>query len=379
MISVWSAFSIFWANIGYPLSILILGKFIKKENKKLENYFPSVTIMVVAHNEEKVIEKKLQNLLSLDYPKQRLQILVTSDHSDDNTNSIVTEYSCQYDNIRLHKTKERKGKINAQNEGARLVESEFLVMTDANAILSKSAIREIVSSFSSDDIAYVAGRLSYTNFDEQLTSFSENTYWDIETIVRNIESNIQTITAGNGALYAIRTKDYHDFDLIQSHDSAMPLYFSLHNKRAISNMEAIAYEKAGENDADEFKRKVRMARLVWQAILPSFSILNIFKYKWFTYFYLGHRTARYTLWLNHILLFLTSILLMLKSSIFLALFIIQLLIYSIAIFSKLFNIKNKLVNFISYYCMTVLAQLIGVIKTIFRKNKPFWEKAESTR
>lgn len=87
-----SVFSIIWANIGYPLSILVLGRFIKKENRKLVDYFPSVTVMVVAHNEEKVIEKKLQNLLALDYSIENLKILVTSDHSDDRTNLIVEDY-----------------------------------------------------------------------------------------------------------------------------------------------------------------------------------------------------------------------------------------------------------------------------------------------
>lgn len=375
-----SAFIIFWANVGYPLSILILGKIIKRKNKKINNYEPTVTIMIVAHNEEKVIEKKLENILKIDYPKDKLEILVSSDNSDDKTNEIVKTFinNHQNINIRLYEVKERKGKTNAQNEAAKTIKSEILVMTDANAMLKEDAVKELASSFD-ENVSYVTGKLVYSNSDDTLTSQTENTYWDLDTKVREIESNIQTITAGNGAIYACRTNEYYDFDPIKCHDSAMPLYYALQNKRAIANHDAIAYEKAGENDTDEFKRKVRMSRIILESILPSIKILNFFKYKWFTYFYLGHRTARYLLWLSHILLLIINILILNIHPIYIVTLTMQLLVFLMALLKNLFKLNNKIFNFCSYYCLTILAQLMGVIKTITRQNKPFWEKAESTR
>lgn len=201
--------------------------------------------MIVAHNEEKVIRSKLENAIKLDYPKEKFKILVSSDNSTDKTNDIVEEFiKINKDrDITLYQTKERKGKTNAQNEAARLVETEVLVMTDANSIIEKESIKEIVSSFSDDDIVYVTGRLCYTNSNKNETSNSENLYWDLDTKIREIESRLQTITAGNGALYACRTKDYYCFDPIKCHDSSMPLYYALNGKRAIANQNAIAYEK----------------------------------------------------------------------------------------------------------------------------------------
>ena len=336
--------------------------------------------MIVAHNEEKVIAEKLENVISLDYPKNKTTILVTSDNSTDKTNSIVKNFIKKNpkQKIVLYEVKERKGKTNAQNEAAKLVTSEILVMTDANAMLDRNCIKELVSSFTKN-VSYVSGVLVYTNKDISSTSGTENTYWDLDTKIRQIESNFQTITAGNGALYAIKTNEYHDFDPIMCHDSAMPLYYSLQGKRALSNNRAIAYEKAGENNQDEFKRKVRMSRIVLRFILPSIKILNVFKYKWYTYFYLGHRTSRYLLWLNHVVLLATNIYLATQSSLYLYFIIAQTLIYLIAIIQIALKTKSKLLTFISYYCMTIFAQFIGVIKTILRKDKPFWEKAESTR
>ena len=375
-----SIFMIFWANIGYPISILILGKIIKRKNKTIANNEKSISIIITAHNEEKVIQQKLENVISLDYPKEKVEIIVTSDNSTDKTNEIVKEFIKNHptENIKLYKVKKRMGKTNAQNEAIKIAQIDILIMTDANAIIKKDAIKELVKSFG-ENISYVTGKLEYINGDLSETSNSEKQYWDLDTKIRDIESNIQTITAGNGALYACIRKEYYNFKPIQCHDSAMPLYYALKGKRAIANHKAIAYEKAGENTKDEYKRKVRMSRIVLSSILPSIKILNVFKYKWFTYFYLGHRTSRYLLWFNHIMLLITNLVLYNQGKIYIISLIFQLAVYIIVIIKLLTNVNNKIINIMYYYCMTIFAQIKGVINTIIGKNKPFWEKAESTR
>lgn len=375
-----SLFMIFWANIGYPASILFLGKIIKRKNKVDEKKEPTVSIIIVAHNEEKVIYKKLQNVINLDYPAEKVEIIVTSDNSTDKTNNIVENFIRKNPNknIKLHKVEKRMGKTNAQNEAVKIAKNDILIMTDANAIIKKDAIKELVKSFTKN-VSYVTGKLEYTNGKLSDTSHSEKTYWDIDTKIREIESNLQTITAGNGALYACLKKEYYDFKPIQCHDSAMPLYYALNGKRAIANHKAIAYEKAGENTKDEYKRKVRMNRILLSSIIPSFKILNVFKYRWFTYFYLGHRTLRYMLWLNHIILLICNIIIYNQGIIYKVCLLGQIVIYLTALLKFAIKIDNKIINIIYYYCMTIYAQINGVINTLLGKNKPFWEKAESTR
>lgn len=377
-----SFFIIFWANIGYPLSILMLGKIMKnKENKKKINYQPTVTVMVVAYNEEQVIVEKLNNLKDLDYASDNIEYLIASDNSTDRTNSLVENFIKENPGMKLslYKAKNRLGKTNAQNEAQKLVKTEYLVMTDANAILKKNSIKELMSSFISDNISYVTGKLVYTNESVSETSQNESSYWNLDLKVREIESRIQTITAGNGALYACRNSEYVDFDPIKSHDSSMPIYYAIKGKRAIANHDAIAYEKAGESTEDEFNRKVRMNRVLLQHILPSFKILNIFKYKWFTYFYLGHRTSRYLLWIMHTLLFISNLFLVFQSNLYLIAIIFQVFFYSIGFINQFTKLENSLLNLISYYTMTILAQWYGIINTLTGKSKPFWEKAETTR
>lgn len=373
---------IVFAMIGYPLSLLLLDKVYKNKICKLDySYKPSVTILIVAHNEEKVIREKLENVLQIEYPENKLEILVSSDNSTDMTNKIVENFideNLERD-IKLYKVKKRKGKTNAQNEAVKFAKGEVIIFTDANAMLDKNSVNELTACLIDSNIAYVSGKLVYVNNDVDWTSNSEATYWDLDLKMREVESKIQTITAGNGALYACRKNEYVDFDPIQCHDLSMPVYYALNNKRAIYNHNAKAYEKAGECIEDEFNRKVRMARTIWNDILPDIRILNIFKYKWFTYFYLGHRTFRYLLSFMHILLLISNIALFRNNVIYKVSLVCQILFYMASLIKIIFKVDFKYINISYYYCITLLAQLKGAYNNLTGKSKPFWEKAESTR
>ncbi|MFC4386578.1 glycosyltransferase family 2 protein [Gracilibacillus marinus] len=377
-----SGFIIVWAMVGYPISLKFIGKLLKDRRlNKDYNHQPTVSVMVVAHNEEKVILEKLNNIIELDYPRDKIEFLIASDNSTDKTNIIVKQFIKEHQNmnIRLYEVKARKGKTNAQNEAQKTVTTEYLVMTDANSIMDKNSVKELMASFTSDDIAYVSGRLSIVNHASSDVSNAEASYWDSDLATREIEGRIQSITAGNGALYACRTRDYYDFDPIQCHDSAMPPLYALQGKRAIANHDAIAYEKAGEVIEDEFGRKVRMNRIILKHILPDLRILNIFKYKWFSYFYFGHRTCRYLLWISHLLVFITNALLIQASLLYIITFAGQVLFYLLALVRVITKSNNKYLTLVYYYCVTILAQWVGVYNILTGKAKPFWEKAESTR
>ncbi|QPC47650.1 glycosyltransferase [Mangrovibacillus cuniculi] len=377
-----SAFVIVWAMVGYPKSIKIIGRLYN--SRKLEKDYthqPTVTVMVVAHNEEKVILDKLNNIIEIDYPRNKIEFLITSDNSTDRTNEVVRQFIEEHPNfkIRLYEVKARKGKTNAQNEAHKLVSTDFMVLTDANSIMDKKSVKELMAAFTSEDIAYVTGRLSFINQKTSDISGAQATYWDSDVAIREIEGRVQTITAGNGAIYACRTKDYIDFNPIQSHDIAMPRFYALEGRRAICNHDALVYEKAGEVIEDEFSRKVRMNRTILKHILPELRIFNVFQYKWFSYFYFGHRTCRYLLWISHLVLLISNVFLLNDSWFYIVAFVGQLLFYSLAIIKIFSKTNNKYVTMIYYYCATVIAQWVGVYNIVSGKAKPFWEKAESTR
>lgn len=376
-----SILGIFWAMVWYPIALNILGKLYRhRHNIKDYTYRPNITVMVVAHNEESVILDKLNNLVKLRYPKRKLRFVIASDNSTDNTNKIVRDFISNHKNmdIRIFNTKKRMGKTNAQNEAFLIVRGQILIMTDANSILKENAITELTASFSSPDISYVTGRLVYINKESSTTSKSETVYWDLDLSMREIESRIQTITAGNGALYACRVSDYVHIRPIESHDSAFPVIFALQSKRCIFNPDAIAYEKASIEVSDEFKRKIRMNRLLLAHMMPDIRILNIAKYKWFTVFYLSHRSSRYSLWLNHTLALVTNAILANQSGVYCIIFVLQLIGYFMIIIGMLFRNSGRL-QYLRHYGLTIAAQYVGVFNIWTGRARPFWESSESSR
>ena len=369
--------------VGYPIVLWLIDHIFKpKKIHKNFSFEPTVTILVPAHNEEKVIEAKIKNCFELDYPKDKLEVIVTSDNSTDKTNEIVQNFikNNSEKKIQLYITKNRMGKTNAQNEAQKLVNTEILFMSDANSILKKDAVKEIVSCFTNDKIVYVAGRQSYTNTTENRTSDSDGIYLKLDLYMRDVESRLQTITAANGAIYAVRNCAYHDFKPIACHDEAMPYFYAGRGLKALYNPDAIAYEKAGENIKDEFKRKVRMNRSILNNFWNWIKTWNVFKYKWFSFFFFGHRFCRYSLWWCHSLAFASMLVLAIYGNVAgIILISCQCIAIIIAILSLRFQPRNKLLRMIGYYCMTVWAQFVGVWKIITGRAKPFWKSVDSTR
>ena len=375
------AFIIVWAMAGYRIALKVLSKFFGRRGLvKDYDAKPTVTVMIVAHNEEKVIRAKLENVIDNDYPAEKIDYIVTSDFSTDATDEIVESFIAEHPeiNMRLHRAVEHKGKTNAQNEAQKLTKGEILVMTDANALFERNAITELAACFTAPDIAYVSGRLAYKNTDNA-TAGAEAVYWEGDLAQREAESNIRTITAGNGAIYACRNALYVDIDPIKCHDAHMPRYYGLQGLRAIYNPDAVAYEKAGEAIEDEFKRKVRMNRNILPGILESVPCMNIFRHGWFSFFYFGHRTCRRLLWFSHAAVYLSSLALAVKSGFFRLVFAGQTLFYLLALLALRTKSKNKLLKMMGYYTMTIGAQWVGVYNCLTGKSKATWEKAESTR
>lgn len=373
-----SAFAIFYPMIGYPLTLLLLDKIIKRKNIKDYTYKPKVSVIISAYNEEKVIEKKLNNIIKTDYPD--FEVIIANDASNDKTVDLAEDFIKNHPDfdIRVNTVRNHLGKTNAQDEAVEVAKGDILVFSDANSIFKEDAISELVSYFTSDDIEYVCGSLIYKE-DETASVVAENTYWNMELTMRKIESNIKTIAAGNGAIYACRKKDYRNYDLVSSHDYEMPLHAALNGKRALYNDKALAFEKAGSTTNDEFKRKVRMQRRILTNIRTNLRRLNIFKYGWFSFFHFNHKTLRFLQAFFHIVLFISNIFLIRQGFIYKLILLGQAVFLILAILGQVSKAKNKIVYFPRYYSMMMLAQILGAKNELTGKSKATWEKAESTR
>lgn len=371
--------AIFYAMIGYPITLMILDKIMKRENDKDLSYKPFVSIIISAYNEEKVIERKLENITESTYP--HYEVIVANDASSDRTVEICQNFinNHPFYDIKVNTVKNHLGKTNAQDEAVDVAKGEIIVFSDANSMFKADAIDELVSYFTDDDIIYVCGSLIYAKDDDIASAVAENSYWDMELKMRKIESEISTIAAGNGAIYACRKSDYRRYNLVSSHDYEMPLYAGINHKRALYNPKAIALEKAGQTSKDEFKRKVRMQRRILTNIFTNLRRLNIFEYGWFSFFHFNHKTLRFLQAFNHIVLFIANLALLNEGDFYRIFFLIQVAFFTLAGIGKLTESKSKVFYFPYYYTMMMAAQLKGGYNEATGKSKATWEKAETTR
>ena len=188
--------ALLWTHVVYPLGAAALAR-VRTRRVRKEAIEPHVTVIVAAYNEEPVIERRLENLLALDYPADKLEIVVTSDASTDRTHELVERFG---DRVRLI-VNPRGGKVAAQNRAVRETGGEIVAFSDANATWAPDALRQLVANFADPDVAYVCGRLVLEAADG---SNREGLYWRYELAQREAESRLGSITGGNGSIYAVR-------------------------------------------------------------------------------------------------------------------------------------------------------------------------------
>jgi cellulose synthase/poly-beta-1,6-N-acetylglucosamine synthase-like glycosyltransferase len=251
---------------------------------------PTVAVVVTAYNEETVIERRLADLRALDYPHERLQIVVTSDASTDRTEELAEAGGARV--VR----NARGGKVAAQNSAVLQVDAEIVAFSDANCTWAPDALRTLVRSFADPRVAYVCGRLNITNDDGRN---KEGLYWRYELALRAAESRLDSVTGGNGSIYAVRRSDYVEVDPRFGHDLSLPYLMVQRGKRAVYEPEAHAYEKATPTNEDEYRRKVRMFEHCW-AIVVEGKMLRGLRPLYLVEI-LSHRHLRYLSGVLHVL------------------------------------------------------------------------------
>ena len=288
-------FIVFYVFIGYGVLISILAKI--KGTKPIETLadedLPEVTFLVAAYNEEEIIEEKIKNTLALDYPKDKLKIKVVTDGSSDGTNDIVSRFS----EAELCFKPERAGKIAAVNRVMPSVESALTVFTDANVMINKDGLKNMIRHFQSNLVGAVSGEKTVLSKEEDGASSSgEGFYWKYESFLKRKDAEWNTLVGSAGELFAIRTHLYENIDtntLIE--DFVMTMKLSAKGYKVAYEPQALAMETGSANIEEETKRKVRISAGGIQAVIMLLPLLNLFKYGKLTFQYISHRALRWTL------------------------------------------------------------------------------------
>jgi glycosyltransferase involved in cell wall biosynthesis len=300
-----SAGALAWTHVGYPVAAAALAR-VRPRPVRKDDVTPGVTVIVAAHDEEDVIARRVENLLELDYPVELLEIVVASDGSTDRTDEIVEEIAQKAaeraPRVRLVRS-ERAGKATAQNTAVGEVDAEVVAFSDANSRWEPDALRRLVRSFADPDVGYVCGQLRLESPDGVN---QEGLYWRYELWQRESESAIGSITAGNGAIYAVRRSDYLGWDDPRiGHDFGLPFRLVQRGRRAVYEPDALAWEKPASNVEDEYGRKVRMMTRSWRPLLDgSLARTND---PLFLAELVSHRVLRYGSGVLHVVLLGTSL------------------------------------------------------------------------
>jgi len=347
-----------------------------------EDYFPNVSLVIAAYNEEKVIEEKIKNSLNIDYPKNKFEIIIFSDSSTDSTDKIIKKY--KNNRVKLLRIEGRRGKTFCQNEAVKLAQGEIIIFSDANSFYEPEAIKKIIGNFSNKDVGCVVGELKYgksfNNHDKKIV-IGENIYWKYDQILKRLESKVSSLVAANGAIYALRKNIYEPLDSTMTSDLIEPLKLIKKGYKTLYMPEAIAWESTAENPQEEFRRRVRIVTRCTYSFLKDKSLhnlLNPFRYGIFAVQLWSHRILRWFSGIFLILIFLLNILLLNNGYIFNILMIIQLFFYLIALWGfineKLFNKQSpKIPCVVYYFCLSCIAMMYGVVSALVGKKMITWE------
>lgn len=379
-------FVVFYTYVGYGLLLWCLIKFkrlFKKEQAvTAEIPLPEVTLFIAAYNEADIVAEKMANTLALNYPAALLKIIWVTDGSTDDTNRLLSAYQ----EVQVCFSPERKGKTAAINRAMPFVNTPIVIFTDANTMLNKEAIREIVYLFSDQKVGCVAGekRIAVRERD-QASSSGEGFYWRYESALKKMDSELYSAVGAAGELFAIRTSLFEQMEndtLLD--DFILSLRIAARGYKIAYCDKAYAIETGSADMTEEQKRKVRIAAGGLQSIWRLRHLLNIFKYGMLSFQYISHRVLRWSI--TPVLLFLLlplNLILAIKAEEYRMFYVVflflQFLFYAMAwCGARLEKRQLKIkVLFIPYYFtfmnVNVLKAFIYLRKN---KGKGAWEKAK---
>ena len=285
-----------WTHALYPLTVALAARVRTRRVALDDAYLPSVAVIVTAYNEESAIERRLENLRGLDYPPELVELVVTSDASTDRTEELAEAAGARV--IR----NPRGGKVAAQDAAVRATDAEVVAFSDANATWAPDALRKLVRNLADPEVAYVCGRLRLEAPDG---SNKEGVYWRYELVTRDGESRLGSVTAGNGAIYALRRSDYAEVDPRFGHDLSLPYLMVQRGRRAVYEPAALASERPTPTNESEYRRKVRMFEHAWLIVLRGRMLRGQPLGYWVAL--VSHRHLRYASGLLHLMLLGSSI------------------------------------------------------------------------
>ena len=365
-----SAATLVYVYLAYPLALVAL-RLVAPRTVLAQPIEPSVCLLIAANDEATVIEAKLQNALGLDYPTDKLAVLVASDGSIDGTNAIVRRFAPR---VRLLELFPRRGKIAAINAGMQAVTSEIVIFSDANTFLEPDAVRRLVRNFADPRVGAVSGDVALVG-ERAALARSEDLYYQYERFVQKAESDIGSMIGADGALYAVRRSLFvppADDTILD--DMAIPMSIVRSGHRVVYEPGARAHEHGSETAIEEFARKSRVIAGAVQFMSRRDSSVPLARPQVLLSL-VSHKALR---WLSPAFAtcaLVTSAALMNVSSIYMAAAVLQgsLVVLGLIGCVPLLR-RNPVISFAHYFCLVQAAAAVGFVRGLSGQQSVLWRR-----
>ena len=372
---------VFWASIaalayvyaGYPLLVYLLSRIAPKPVRRgaIE---PSVTILITAYNEEKAIREKLENTFLIDYPAEKLEILVASDGSTDRTDEIVKEFAAR--GVRLFRQEGRVGKTVTQNNAVLESTGEIILFSDATTDYRPDVLREILPNFADESVGCVAGKLIYVDDSASSVGKGAQSYWNYETFLKESESRACSLIGASGCLYAVRKSAYRPMYAEACSDFLICTVIYEQGLRSVYEPRAVCMEDTNRQTGKEMQMRVRVILQTFTDLWRNRRIMNPFRGGFYAVQLVSHKVLRYAVPLFLLLIFVSNAILIPYSLFFDVAFAAQAGFYLLAAIGWAFEkagVKIGVLAIPHYFVLANLASVFGFYKFLRGERFAAWE------
>jgi cellulose synthase/poly-beta-1,6-N-acetylglucosamine synthase-like glycosyltransferase len=377
----WTAmFLLFYVYAGYPLLLSFISLLVRNRRPD-QGYYPQLSVLIAAYNEEDAIAEKIRQTLALEYPENRLEVLVLSDCSTDRTDEIVKSYPDR--RVRLVRMAERRGKTSAQNFGIREAQGDVVVFSDATAIYHPKALAYLATNYQDPKVGAVSGRYKYFDPEDQSpTGLGSSAFWNYENLIKIMQSRISTITGCCGCIYSVRKAAYTDLrdDIIS--DLVQPLQVIRKGYKVLFEDRALAYEETTKSTKEEFSMRVRVVTRAMRGLLSVSDVLKPWKFPWPAFQLWSHKILRWMVPLFLIAIFVSNLFLLDKNQpFFRAVMVAQLAFYAAAILNMVLPLHRafKPLGIPLFFCTLNAAALFSMIELGRGKKYVTWQTVRARR
>jgi cellulose synthase/poly-beta-1,6-N-acetylglucosamine synthase-like glycosyltransferase len=354
---------------GYPPLLRLLVRLRGARHVKRADITPPLSLVISAYNEAAVIRSRIENALSLDYPRDALDIVVVSDACTDGTDEIVMEYASQ--GVILARQDERRGKTAGLNRTVPTLRGDIVVFSDANAMYEPDALRKLARNFADPRVGCVTGEARYLAGGSSAADVGERAYWNYEIQIKRLETALGSTVGGDGAIYAIRRSLWQTLPDDAINDFLNPLQIVAAGWRAVYEPEAICYEETAGGMRTEYRRRIRIVSRSWRAVFQAPGVLNPRRVGMFTWSLMSHKVLR---WWSSIFVVLAGVG---AIGTFAELYawwpaLALGLLAAAIVFATATPVGRRATTMLAYFTVINAASLLGVLKGQFGRVSGVW-------